>query len=87
MILALLRTSSKSSGRPSIASPTSLRKATTATWKVVRSRQNAEVVLPGPGYLAENLLVTSARGLLYWSVLTALVVASLVAARRVHARA
>ncbi|MBE1588338.1 hypothetical protein ACFPOI_53075 [Nonomuraea angiospora] len=47
----------------------------------------AVYLLPGLVYLAENLLVTSARGFLYWSVLTALVVASLVAARRVHAKA
>ncbi|MEW9555025.1 hypothetical protein [Nonomuraea sp. NPDC050783] len=44
-------------------------------------------LLPGLVYLAENLLVTSARGFLYWGVVTALVVASLVAARRVHAKA
>ncbi|MEV0202078.1 hypothetical protein [Nonomuraea sp. NPDC050691] len=47
----------------------------------------AVYLLPGLVYLAENLLVTGVRGFLYWSVLTALVVASLVAARRVHARA
>ncbi|MGW4792200.1 hypothetical protein ACWEPC_07270 [Nonomuraea sp. NPDC004297] len=47
----------------------------------------AVYLLPGLVYLAENLLVTGTRGFLYWSVLTALVVASLVAARRVHAKA
>ncbi|MGW6499987.1 hypothetical protein [Nonomuraea angiospora] len=47
----------------------------------------AVYLLPGLVYLAENLLVTGARGFLYWSMLTALVVASLVAARRVHAKA
>ncbi|MFI6179986.1 hypothetical protein ACIA8R_30905 [Nonomuraea sp. NPDC051191] len=47
---------------------------------------SAVYLLPGLLYLAENLLVTGARGFLYWSVLTALVVASMVAARRVHAK-
>ncbi|YCK37352.1 hypothetical protein ACNF49_25860 [Actinomadura sp. ATCC 39365] len=47
----------------------------------------AVYLVPGLVYLAENLLMTSARGFLYWSVLTVLVVASLVAARRVRARA
>ncbi|GAA2212910.1 hypothetical protein GCM10009850_083720 [Nonomuraea monospora] len=47
----------------------------------------AVYLLPGLVYLAENLRVTGARGILYWSVLAGLVVASLVAARRVHARA
>ncbi|MGI5491299.1 hypothetical protein [Microtetraspora malaysiensis] len=47
----------------------------------------AAYLLPGLVYLAENLLATSVRGFLYWSVLTVLVVASLVAARRVHAKA
>ncbi|MEO3874376.1 hypothetical protein ABGB18_36755 [Nonomuraea sp. B12E4] len=47
----------------------------------------AVYLLPGLVYLAENLLVTSARGFLYWGVLTALVAASLVTARRVHAKA
>ncbi|MFC5827693.1 hypothetical protein [Nonomuraea insulae] len=47
----------------------------------------AVYLLPGLVYLAENLLATGSRGFLYWGVLTALVVASLVAARRVHARA
>ncbi|MFC4008610.1 hypothetical protein ACFOY2_15370 [Nonomuraea purpurea] len=47
----------------------------------------AVYLLPGLVYLAENLLVTGARGFLYWSVLTALVAASLLAARRVHAKA
>ncbi|MEU5864495.1 hypothetical protein ABZ815_25215 [Nonomuraea sp. NPDC047529] len=48
---------------------------------------SAVYLLPGLVYVAENLLGTGARGFLYWSVLTALVVASLVAARRVHAKA
>lgn len=47
----------------------------------------AVYLLPGLVYLAENLLVAGARGFLYWGVLTALVVASLVAAHRVQARA
>ncbi|NJP92573.1 hypothetical protein HCN51_24475 [Nonomuraea sp. FMUSA5-5] len=42
-------------------------------------------LLPGLVYLAENLPVTGARGFLYWSVLTALVAASLIAARWVPA--
>ncbi|WP_043626707.1 hypothetical protein [Nonomuraea candida] len=47
----------------------------------------AVYLLPGLVYLAENLLVTGPRGFVYWSVLTALVVTSLAAARRVHAKA
>jgi hypothetical protein len=47
----------------------------------------AVYLVPGLVYLAENLLVTGARGFLYWGVLTALVAASLVAARWVRARA
>ncbi|MEV4799387.1 hypothetical protein AB0K18_05170 [Nonomuraea sp. NPDC049421] len=43
-------------------------------------------LFPGLVYLAEDLPHTSARGFLYWGVLTALVLASLAAARRAHAR-
>ncbi|QYC45516.1 hypothetical protein Nocox_39865 [Nonomuraea coxensis DSM 45129] len=47
----------------------------------------AVYLVPGLVYLAENLLVTGVRGFLYWGVLTALVGASLVAARRMHGKA
>jgi hypothetical protein len=43
-------------------------------------------LFPGLVYLAENLPHTSARGFLYWGVLTTLVLTSLAAARRAHAR-
>src|SRR5919108_3488903 len=47
MILAFLRSSAKSRAWPRIALPASARKLTTATWKVDRSRQNAEFVREG----------------------------------------